>query len=346
MRCSLPTNSKYFCSALTYLYLISFPLNLSYDPNHPVESYGLHPPFWMLSPAQRRIFIQEHLTPEEMTYWSPTDSHMPPWDLRSANPVPPIPTARDRYHPSAYRRPAVQRLYLASTYTRPRGILLTANPVAALQESLAASTEQPVITSWSSSDSDPDSPAFEVTGSSRNMQLEVDCDTDTEVAFAKEGNGIDFGAGKGWTRRDIENLTWSSASTVATSTASNPPTVIISSEPFAGPALHITDDEEEPPTPPAASDSDEDDFSDMPDLEPAPEFVLPPVSSSAYPSRVYQIGAEEIISYSYHSAHSDSANVPSTSVEEPDAEDEEFDIFDPPTPGHKRRRLFQSPPPQ
>jgi hypothetical protein len=77
----------------------------------------------------------------------------------------------------------------------------------------------------------------------------------------------------------------------------------------------------------AASDYEDDEFADMPPLEPAPEFTLPPASASSYLSRVYPVEEEILIPYTWHSTNPNSVIVPSDPVDKSDDEDEDFDLL-------------------
>ena len=236
---------------------------------------------------------------------------MPPWHPRSTNLAPPMPTAQDRYQPLQYRRPAVQVMYLATTYTTPEGVPVP--PATSTPSPATVPPSEPIV--WSSSP-DPDSPAFEVTGSSsnyepsRNMQLGVDPDTDQEDNVVVDTVGLDWGPGLGWTRGDCEYRPVLPAGTVATSTGGPlpiqpeplPPTSLIVSS--ASAPAHLSDEDDDDGPPPLL---------DVSDIVPRPIRLRP--------------------------------ESPELTLLSPEASDED-DIFDPPTPSPKRRRLFQSFPPQ
>jgi len=222
-----------------------------------------------------------------------------------------MPTLQDRYQPLQYRQPAVQVLYLATNYTTPNGV-----PVPSATSTPSPTTAPPAEPiDWSSSP-DPESPAFEVTSlpsnyePSRNMQQGIDPDTDQEDNIAIENVGLDWGPGLGWTRGDCDYRPTSSSGLVATSTGGPLP---IQPEPLPSTSLitHAV------PAPASLSDDDDDDgpppLIDVSDV--VPRLVrLRPMS-------------------------------PELTLLSPTASDED-DIFDPPSPSPKRRRLFQSFPPQ
>jgi hypothetical protein len=220
-----------------------------------------------------------------------------------------MPTTQDRYQPLQYRQPAVQVLYLATNYTTPNGV--SAPPATSNPSPDPAPPAEPI--DWSSSP-DQDSPAFEITGSSsnyepsRNMQLGVDPDTDQEDNLACNNVGLDWGPGLGWTRGDCEYRPVLPAGTVATSTGGP---LLIQPEPLRSTSSIV------PSAPAQLSDEDDDDgpppLLDVSDV--VPRLVrLRPMS-------------------------------PELTLLSPTASDED-DLFDPPTPSPKRRRLFQSFPPQ
>ena len=288
------------------------------------------PPFWALLAAERNECVQLHCSEDEEALWTPTDLFLPPWHPRSSNQHPPLPTVRDRYQPSDYHQPAVQLCYLATTYTTPTG---TAEPTTPETTEVAAPAPTTTQTNWSAPSS-PESPAFEITGPqpgdnnyepSRNLQQCIDPDTDTEDNVRIDHLGLDWGPGMGWTASDFTTLPVGTVSTstslVATSTGGPlpiQPTVIVQSEP-ASASLPLDDD-----------DDDE----------------LPPLIDANTGEIFYHYSSFR--SQASQPSSAPRSPVPSTyspPAVDSDAEDE-FDIFDPPTPAAKRRRLFRSPPPQ